>query len=379
MRIGVVAYEMEGRPTGVGRYLEGLLKGVAGLGHTADEWLLFFKGKPFEHPLWESLAGGPTVQPVFDNRPHWRPILWEQLRLPKVLRQANLDLLFSPGYSLPKGVDVPMVVTLHDLSFEHLGDEFSFKERWRRRFLARRAAQQATRVLADTQTIASDLATTYGLPPEKIGIVPLGIAQRFRSRRGITPADDAARLGVVGVRPPYLLALGTIMPRRRTDLVIRAFREIAEQYPKLTLVLGGSNRLRHPRDLDRWIRDSGVAERIVRLDWVPEESLAALYRRSELSIYLSTYEGYGLPPLEALALGTPVLVSPRLALDDLWPGYPLLCPRLDAETVASSLRQALADPEALRQVGHEGRQRLSGLGWEQSSALFLGELRKAMS
>ncbi|MEM6456662.1 MAG: glycosyltransferase, partial [Acidobacteriota bacterium] len=185
LRIGVVAYEMEGARTGVGRYLEGLLHGLTET-DCPWRWTLFFKGPEVEHALWDD----PRIEPVFDDRADARPILWEQIRLPRLMQRHALDVVFSPAYSLPARPEQPSLVTIHDLSFERRASEFSLRERYRRRFLARRAARQATRVLAGTEHIAHELQTTYGLPPEKLGIVPLAVDDDFQPVKG--PGDRQA-------------------------------------------------------------------------------------------------------------------------------------------------------------------------------------------
>ncbi len=382
MKIAVVAYEMEGARTGVGRYLEGLLRGVAGLAAAqstpADwRWRLYFKGDPFEHPLWAAGATqDPLFEPVFDRRPSARPILWEQLRLPRLLRRDGVDFVFSPGYSLPR-VAAPAMVTMHDLSFEHLPEEFDVKERLRRRFLARRAVARARRALVDSTEIARDLQRTYGVDGGRVAVVPLGLDGGLRQRQAADPADDDARLRDCGVRPPFLVQLGTMLPRRNVDLVIAAFARLAADFPALQLVLAGRNRLRRPRQLQRWISDSGCAERIVELGYIPEDALLPLYRRAQLSVYLSSYEGYGLPPLESLAAGTPAIVGPGLALDDLWPDYPYRCEPLEADTVTAVLGAALEDSEARAAVAREAREHLSRLTWERSAALLVAEIERA--
>lgn len=377
MRIGVVAYEMEGQPTGVGRYLEGLLGGAAELDETIH-WHLFFKGDPFDHPLWHAPPNRAAVfEPHFDHRPTSHPILWEQLRLPSRLRRQPLDLLFSPGYSLPEVPGLPKVVTLHDLSFEHLGDEFGFKERWRRRLLARRAAKTARRVLADTQTIARDLRTTYGLAREKVEVVPLGLDPRFSAFDPARAVEGA--LAELGLDAPYLLALGSILPRRRLDLVIEGFAQLAPRFPELELVLAGSNRLRHRHQLDLWIAESGIGPRIRRLGWVDDALLPTLYARARAVIYLSTYEGYGLPPLEALVLGTPTVTSPGLALDDLWPEAPHRLATLDRDAFTTTLGRLLADPEAARQATAPIVPRLRALDWPRAAQDLVQVLRAVVA
>lgn len=368
--IGVVGYEMEGERTGVGRYLEGVLTGLAGLDDLDWRWHLFFKGEPFEHPLWA--GGDPRFVPRFDRRATDRPILWEQLRLPRLLRRQPLDVVFSPSYSLPPRLRAPALVTLHDLSFEHPGDAFPRKERYRRRFLARRAARQAARVLADTGAIASELAERYRLPPSKIGVVPLAVDRRFRPPPAGT--DLPPSLHALGVRPPYLLALGTVLARRHLDVVLDTVARLAPPHDRHQLVIAGRNRLRRPEDLRTWIERSGLGDRVLRLGYVDEAVLPALYGHATASFYLSSYEGFGLPPLESLAAGTPAIVAPGLGLDDLWPAYPYRCPSIDRSSVLDICHRLLENGAHRDDVAREGAERMARLDWQHTAARFVDQV-----
>lgn len=374
MNIAVVAYEMEGDRTGVGRYLEGLLSGVASI-DDGNHWQLFFKGEPFEHPLWSGDTGA-RFETFFDRRPEARPILWEQLRLPRLIRKQRPDLVFSPAYSLPRATGAPGVVTVHDLSFEILGEEFSRRERWRRRLLARRAVRSARRVLTDTEDIARDLMRLYKVPYDKVSVVPLGIDERFFASEADT-ADSVERLAGQGICEPYLLYVGSILERRHVERVITAFAGVAAEHPKLTLVLAGRNRLRRGQDLAAWIRTSGVEDRIRVIGYVAEQDLVPLYQHATLSFYLSTYEGYGLPPLESIAAGTPVIVGRGLALDTLWPDYPYRVLTLDAAAVTRMTQAALADSDRRGRIAAEGVKRLAPLDWRNAAERFLEEIQRA--
>lgn len=393
--IGVVAYEMEGTPTGVGRYLEELLTALRGTSR-ARGWRLrlFFKGDPFEHPLWTGgEGGGCTCEAVFDRRGGAHSIFWEQFRLPRVLRRRPVDLLFSPGYSLPRGASRPSVVTIHDLSFEVLPRDFSFRERWRRRLLARRAARSATRVLTDTGRTAAELQKTYGVPAERIAVAPLGVSPRFeRAGRSVScgngPEENLARLGV---RQPYLLVLGSILQRRRLDLVLAGLTRLSREatparvaagaaepaVEELQLVIAGANQLPRPDDLDRMVRASGCADRVISIGYVEDRALPELYAGALGTIYVSEYEGYGLPPLESLAAGVPALVSDAPALLELWPDYPLGCDRLDVDGVTDGLRRLLFDREARRVAEIRGPERVRSLTWARAAATFAIEVETA--
>ncbi len=379
--IGVVAYEMEGEPTGVGRYTEELLAALCRTPR-ADGWRLrlFFKGDPFEHPLWTGAEGGGCrLEPVFDRRPGAHPILWEQFRLPRLLRREPADVIFSPGYSLPRAPGRPSLVTIHDLAFEHLPGDFGFRELRRRRYLARRAARAATRVLTDTRRTAADLRQRYGVPAERVAVVPLGVSPRFaraRESAGAGEQEHARALAELGVQQPYLLVLGSILPRRRLDLVLRALgRLVREPAPtNLRLVIAGRNQLLRRDDLDRLIQAGEWADRVVRLGYVDDGLLPALYARALGTIYVSEYEGYGLPPLESLAAGAPVLVSDAPALTELWPDYPLRCDRLEIDALTEGLRRLVLDPEARRSAMSEGPDRVRSLTWDRAAERFAEEV-----
>lgn len=391
--IGVVAYEMEGEPTGVGRYAQELL---AALGRVprAEGWRLrlFFKGNPFEHPLWaEPGSGSCRVEPIFDRRPGAHPVLWEQFRLPRLLRRQPVDVIFSPGYSLPRPHGRPSLVTIHDLSFEHFPGDFSFRELRRRRYLARRAARSATRVLTDTRRTAAELQQRYGVPSERVAVVPLGVSPRFAAASeapGTGGRKQDRALVELGIRRPYLLLLGSILPRRRLDLVLPALGRLlrtpgrggsgsdagSTNLDQLRLVIAGRNQLPRRGELDRLIRAGDWKERVVRLGYVDDDLLPSLYARALGSVYVSDYEGYGLPPLESLAVGTPVLVSDAPALTELWPEYPLRCDGLEIDALTEGLRRLVLDGEARRLARGEGPDRVRSLTWDRAAERFADQV-----
>ncbi len=369
MRVGVIAAEMEGSPTGVGRYLAGMLRGLECWAH-GSEWSLFFAGRPFAHPLFEA----PHVTPHFSGFTGHR-VLWEQAVMPLELRHDDLDLLYCPAYTVPFGVRIPTVVTLHDLSFERFPADFSWRERWRRRLLARRAARVARRVLVDSAPMAREVASRYGVEEQRLGVVPAGVGRELMPAAG----DATQRVAALDVSGPYLLSVGSILERRQPRLVLESFAVLAAEHPDLRLVVVGDNRLRRPERLRAWIAELGIGARVRLLGFVDDGVLAALYRGAELTVYLSSYEGFGMPPLESLAFGTPALVGPGLALDELWPDYPLRVPELTTGAVVEVAGRFLADPAAAAPAFQErAGEVLAGLSWEASSRRLVAELERAL-
>jgi len=369
-RIAVVANELEAEPTGVGRYLRGLLSGIAEL--ALDwRWLLCFQGDR----LPETLIEAPCVEHWFAHT-RGSAVRWEQLTLARQLRRLRPDLVFSPGYSIPLIGRTPAVVTMHDLSFEILGNEFRWRERWRRRVLARLACRRAARVVVDTESMKQQLCRHYGMMPEKVGVVPLAVEPLFFSSPDA--AKDQALVASMGLRRPYLVMVGSVLPRRQPRLVLELLQQLRRQRPELQLVMVGANRLPQPRVLAEWITELELSEAVIQLGWVDDKRLPALYRAAEMSLYLSSYEGFGLPPMESLALGTPALVSTGLGLDELCPSYPFRCTSFTLEEVVAVARRILAEPERSAAAVTRARDELKKLTWKTVATQLVAVLEKAL-
>jgi glycosyltransferase involved in cell wall biosynthesis len=371
MKVGVIAAEMEGRATGVGRCLEGLLQGLELWDHGV-EWHLFFQGDP---PPSLPFQDGPFH--AHYSRHHGSRVLWEQVLTTRELEAVEPDVVFGPAYTLPFGLRAPSVVTIYDLSFEVLPEEFGLRERWRRRILARRAARVAQRVLAVSEHMAGLLRAQYGLAGGRVAVVPLGVdTKQFSPAPG--PTDEMV-LADLEVRPPYLLWAGTVLERRVPLQVLEAFAAAKSERPELELVIAGANRMRRPEKLDMWIEQLGLETAVRRLGWVDETALAPLYRGAELGIYVSRHEGYGLPPLECLSCGTPVVVSAGLGLDDSWPDYPFRTPELEAKSIADVMMDILGNEARTARVMEDTGSVIANLDWEQSSRQLVAELERAVS
>jgi len=370
MRVGVIAAELEGQRTGVGRYLEGMLRGLASWDH-GWEWHLFFQGEAVQ-----GIACDDRRVVRHQARDRGSRVLWEQLKLPCELRRHPLDLVLGPAYALPWGLRTPAVVVLHDLSFELLPEEFPPRERWRRRLLARQAARRADRVLTDTAHVAGLVGARYRVPVERLGVVPLGIDLGCFTAQ--PRADDEGLRAALGVRAPYLLCLGTVLERRLPRQVLEAFAGLRSERPELQLVIAGANRMRDPQRLQAWIAGLGLQGAVLTPGWVGEAILAPLFRGAELGIYVSRHEGFGIPPLECLACGTPVVVSSGLALDELWPDYPFRCGEASTAGILAAAREALADRDRTQTVLVRAAGLLGGRDWVASSRRLVAELQRAV-
>jgi glycosyltransferase involved in cell wall biosynthesis len=371
MKVGVIAAEMEGRSTGVGRYLSGLFSGLSQW-ENGVEWHLFFQGGQVELPK----AVSESAQLHF-SRNRGRRVIWEHVLVAREMAPFDLDLVFGPANTLPFGCRTPAVVTIHDLSFEMLPADFQPRERWRRRLLARRAARVARRVFTVSTSMAETLCRRYSLPASSVAVVPNGVdLERFSAA---PRSCDAAVLATLGVQPPYILWTGTVLDRRMPGLVLEALSALRRDHPDLKLVIAGENRMRSPERFTRLRRSLGLDAAVSCLGWIEEDCLPPLYRCAELGIYVSRHEGFGIPPLECLACGTPVVVSEGLALDDAWPDYPYRVVSLTAPEIEKEIRAVLEPRRESSGFAAAAKPVLEAFGWQRASRRLVDEMQSAVT
>lgn len=366
LHLAVDLSESEHQPTGVGTFATELV----------DRWLADVPAGDLELSLcvrdadalperWS--ASGARICSA--GRPEAHPIRWQQTTLRTLVRKLRPDVFFGPAYSLPHALGVPAAVALHDLSFERFPEAWHWRERWRRRLLARSAAKRAERVLTISQFSARELRELYGTPEDRIVVVPLGV------RTDLEPADESACRALrerlrLDPELPVILHLGTLLARRNVPQLARAVAALRQ--PAQLLVVG-HNRTRPALDLNRLAADTGLGDRLVHVPYVEADELSAVYSLAAVYASLSSYEGFGLPVLEAIACGTPALVLEVGASRELWGEHAHLVDAVDPDTVARGLETVLERPE----LGLRARDRaLERHTWSRSAAQVLATLRE---
>ncbi len=336
-------------PGGIGRYVDGLLDALPDAG---VELVTFAAGSP-----------PPDRQPPFPQfvdlgRPHapWRYELWHRLRRPPIPVQA--DMIHAPSLAVPPARDTPLVVTVHDLAFLRHPEVFTRRGvEFHRRGLAI-AHREAAAVIAISEFTRDELISS-GFEPERVHVAPLAII--------VSPEepDDAvdARVAATGVEAPYVLSVGTIEPRKGLDTLAAAVAIVRRSHPDLTLVLAGPT---------GWLSVPGLdGPGVRRLGRVDEATLDALYRRAELCALPSRYEGFGLPALEAMARGCPVIASDATALPEIVGDAGMLVPPGDISGWTTALSELLGDEAARRDLATRGRRRASDFTWAASAEAHL--------
>jgi glycosyltransferase involved in cell wall biosynthesis len=276
--------------------------------------------------------------------------------LPRLLRRLRPALAHF-NYVIPPGYRGRSVVTVHDLSFEHMPRLMSPRDRFLFRTFVPRSVRRADRVLAVSERTKRDLAERYGIAEEKIVVTPNGVDPIF-SPDGGAPT-----------RPPYALFVGGIQPRKDPLTAIEA---LALLNGELSLVVVGAEK-RGGQEVRRAVRRLGLEERVELAGHIEHEQLAGLYRGAACLVFPSRYEGFGLPVLEAMASGTPVVAAAAGAVPEVAGDAAILVEPGDPDAIAAGIRRALAERERLVAAGLE---RARAFSWAETARRTLAVYRE---
>jgi glycosyltransferase involved in cell wall biosynthesis len=282
---------------------------------------------------------------------------------PLAVGRQKADLLHMTTYVTPPWSPCPMVVTIHDLSFLEYPHAFSWRVRTMLTTLVPGSVKRAARVIAVSEWTKQDLIRRYGLPPDKIVVTPEAPPP------GFTRLSDAQRLPLPpGVVEPFVLAVGNLEPRKNLRRLIEAFGLGVREHGFLgQLVLVGQAHMR-AGDARLAAREAGVESRVVFTGFVTQDNLALLYNRASLFVYPSLYEGFGLPPLEAMACGCPVLASNVTAMPEVLGDAALLVNPLSVAALAEGMMAVLSRPELAANLREKGLTRAAGYSWKATAA-----------
>jgi len=377
MRIAVDAWELGGRPTGVGRYLRALL----------SEWQSLTLASPHRFVLFGPPGAGPVLPEVGDGgaRFETRKIgraergrtFWEQWDLPRALGREAADVLFAPAYGAPLASRVPVVLTIHDVSFAAHPEWFRPRERWRRLWLARLAARRAAMVITVSTFSAGEISRHLHVEPARIAVVPSGIPRLLAPPPGDVPIRRANEVRPSD-REPLVVFVGSVFNRRRVPDLIRAFARVGSTRPMARLEVVGENRTYPHEDLARVAAEAGVSDRVALRAFVDDGQLAALYDRASVFVFLSEYEGFGFTPLEAMSRGVPAVVLDTPVAREIYQDGALYVDRGDLDGTAMAIGRVLDEPQLRTDLVHRGSRVLSSYSWTKAAERTLEVLVDAV-
>ncbi len=372
MRIGIDYTAAVRQRAGIGRYTRELVGALLGLGGRdgilRHQYILFAATGGLKPETW-------NLEPETDVRvrtiplsDEWLARLWHRARLPIPVEVITgpLDLFYSPDFVLPPTLPrTRTLLTVHDLSFLRYPDHFVPKLV---RYLSRvvpRSVARADRVLADSEATRADLVRLLGTPAEKVEVLYSGVDARFRPEP--RPGERERLRTRYGLgQQPYVLAVGTLQPRKNYVRLIRAFASLRSD--DIQLAIAGGRGWLYQEVLTEAEKH---ADRVRMMGFVEETDLPALYRGATLFAFPSFYEGFGLPVLEAMACGVPVVCSNGSSLPEVAGEAALLVDPHDEQGLAEALRRVLEDEELRQEMVARGLEQAARFTWERAARQLL--------
>ena len=362
MRVAIDARKLH--DFGIGTYIRNLLRHLARTDHESEYVLLCG-----QTDLGVAAQLGPNFRSVLEPSPNYS--IREQIHVPWVLRRERPDVYHAPHYVLPAGVRCPSVVTIHDcihLMFpqylpNRLAYAYARAQMWA-------AVRRSDCILTVSEASKRDILHLFNVPPEKIVVVYNAIDSHF----AVTPSEEA----VARVRERYqlnhqfVLYVGNIKPHKNLVRLIEAFDELRRNgFEHVKLLIIGDEISKLP-SLRRAVHHYKLHKQVRFLGYLSDDQLAILYRLASVFVFPSLYEGFGLPPLEAMASGTPVVTSNVSSLPEVVGDAAVLVNPYDVDAIVDGLRRVLNDPALAAEMRRKGIERAREFSWERSVAKTWG-------
>lgn len=355
-RIGINAlYLIPGGVGGTEIYLRRLLAALASIDQ-ANEYFIFTNRETDGNLVPRQANFHSKPQAVYAR---FRPsrILWEQTVLPVQAARCRLDVLFNPGFTAPVLAPCPCVTVFHDLQHKHHPEYFRWFDLPFWKLLLWASAHRAHRLIAVSEATRADLTRVYHIPADRISVVLHGVEPEFFTL-------DRTRT------EPFVLCVSTLHPHKNLDRLIRAY---ARRNRDWRLVIAGMRGF-FAKTIDGLIAALGVKDSVQLTGWIPREELLQLYARAEAFVYPSTFEGFGMPVLEAMAAGIPVACSGIAPLHEVAAEAALFFDPLNEDAIAAALDRITTDVPLRTKLREAGPQRAHGFSWERAARETLAVL-----
>lgn len=371
-KIGIDARLWGVKHAGIGRYTEELVKNLQEVDRR-NEYILFCRRSDIEE-----IPSREGWRKVIADIPHYT--LREQIFLPGIFKKEKLDLLHVPHFNVPILYRGKFVATIHDILWhEFRGVDVTTLPRplylikhLGYRLVVNNTFHRAVKIITPTNTIKKNLAERFGIPPEKIIVTHEGAPVNF----DISIYRKKEVLEKYDIKKPYLLYVGSLYPHKNVESVVRALKLIKDK--EINLVIVSSRNIFAERFMG-FIRKEEAGELIKFLGYVPDEELAVLYKNSEAFIYPTLSEGFGLPGLEAMTAGTPVLASDIPVLREVYGGAALYFNPRDTDDIAHKMRQILKDNMTRSVLVKAGEKRIKQFSWRKMAEQTLSVYEKVLN
>ncbi|HLY19317.1 MAG TPA: glycosyltransferase family 1 protein [Bryobacteraceae bacterium] len=361
LRIGVNAlYMIPGGVGGTEIYLHALLAALAEI-DACNQYFVFTNR--------ETGPGLAPVQSNFHNVPQRvhaaiRParIVWEQTALPLTVARLRLDALLNPGFTAPVYCPCPAVTVFHDMQHKRHPEHFRWFDLPFWRLLLYASAHRAALLLADSEASRADVLRYYRLPEDRVRLARLGV--------------DPAFFSLARAPEKLLLTVSTLHPHKGLDALLHAFALFHLEQPDFRLVIAGLRGF-HAESVERLRRDLELNSAVDLTGWIPRTQLYDLYTRAAAFLYPSTFEGFGMPVLEALAAGIPTACSDIEPLSSMAGGAALRFRPGDVEAIHAAMLRLVSDDALRRHLADEGPRRAARFSWTATARATLDAIVEA--
>jgi len=361
MRIGFDATALPPKPVGAGRYIVRLVRSLAGL-HTEHELVVFVQDDRrllIDSPSIENVrwVETPEISPA-------RRLFWEQTALPRLARAADIDLLHSPHYTRPLNLPCASVVTFHDMTFFLYPELHTRAKRLFFPWMMRLSSRRADAIIADSESTRRDAMQILHIPADKIITVSLGIGDEFRRITDASLLEDCRRR--YELPQDFFLYVGLVEPRKNLPLLLGAYARLVQvEDPPPLVVVGRMGWM--VEDVFRQIESLQLQDRVKFTGYIPDPDLPLVYNLAQILLYPSRYEGFGFPPLEAMACGTPVITTAVSAMQDQVGEAGLLVPPQDEPALFDAMRRLMHDRLLRDDLSTRGQRQANNFTWDQTA------------
>lgn len=353
---------LDGRPSGVKYYIEQLLLSLSSIGVSKDS-LNVLLSQNYQGPLLEQL---PAIQTI-DSKSRIRRVIWENFFLKKQISKKFQNFIFhSPGYVLPFYFPSPNVVTIHDLITFQFPNLCPPHTRWYYQLRIPPTIKKANKIITVSHQVKADIMKYFKLEKDKIEVVHLGVDKAFQPVHN--PARRAALSGKYQLAEKFILFVGVLEPKKNIKGLIEAYHHLLK-YSDLPhdLVIVGRKGWKSA-ELFSLVKDFQLQDKIHFIGFVEEKDLPVLYTLADLFVFPSFYEGFGLPVVEAMSCGTPVVISDRGALPEVSGGiYPMVDPG-HIPSLSEAMFKMISDKTARKAKIAEARDFVKQYSWEKTAA-----------
>ncbi len=372
LRIGVNAlYLIPGGVGGTEIYLRNLLSALSAIDRRNIYYV--FTNRETGRDLTPKAENFETVGSLVPARVRPLRLLWEQTVLPWQGLRRRLDVVFSPGFTVPLVSAGRKVTVIHDLQHKRLPRNFGAVERQAWNFVVWSAVRVSDRLITPSETVKADVANVYGVPEDRITAIPHGVEENFFGLKENVAYDEALLAEAKIADRRYLLAVSTLHPHKNWERLIEAYGKLVAEGVEEHLVIAGLPGKSWERIHDR-VTNGGLADRVHLVGWTPRAVLWSLFKYAEALVFPSTFEGFGLPVIEAMAAELPVACSDIPVLRETAGGAAVFFDPLSVDQIAGAVKRVLSDAALRNQLVDRGRARAASLTWRRAAERTLAVL-----